>query len=69
MMHSREKLQQVYIRIARDSGFALPFDSVAYLASRVLDCSPLEFWLSMDLKTMQMIADGNHPVCGVQTNG
>ena len=62
MQGERETIQQVYIRVCRDSGFRLGFDRAAHLAGKILGVSALEIWLAMPcIGVMMDIATGRHP--------
>lgn len=58
----RREMQQLFIRVCRDSGFRLDAVAAAQLAARASGCSPLDFWIAVgDLATMDAIASGGHP--------
>lgn len=58
----RETIQQVYIRVCRDSGFQLGMDRACQLAARIVGKHPLDIWLAMPgLNVMFEIAAGTHP--------
>ena len=62
---SRDLVQQVFIRICRDSGFTLATPEAAALAAGALGCSPLQIWTAMQsLAMMDQIAAGTHPAAG-----
>lgn len=69
MNTDRKLKQEVYIRICKDSNFTMEFDQAARVAGLMLKCHPLEFWIAMDIKIMQQIAAGTHPVCKGNKNG
>lgn len=61
-MYSRDEIQQLYIRICRDSRFTIGYLQAAILAGEVLKISPIEVWTSLgSLDTMEEIAKGIHP--------
>jgi len=60
---ARKLKQDVFIRVCKDSGFKLTWTNAAILAGNMLNCSPLEIWMTMDMQTMEKIAAGEHPVC------
>jgi hypothetical protein len=60
--HSRETMQQVFIRVCRDSRFSMDAVDAAHFAARMLGCDPLEIWFAMSsLSIMEEIARGTHP--------
>ena len=64
MEHSRSRIQEVYIRVCRDSGFGLGAVESAIIAGKSIGIHPLEIWLAFSsLDVMKDIADGKHPVC------
>jgi hypothetical protein len=63
--HERDRttIQQIYVRVCRDSGFGLDSIRAATLTANMVGCSPLEVWLAMpSLDVMDEIAAGQHPV-------
>lgn len=61
-MTKRETLQQLFIRVCRDSGFTLEATRAASLAAKIANTHPLNVWMAMpDLSTMERIAAGAHP--------
>lgn len=61
-MTDRETKQQMFIRVCRDSRFALDAVRAAGVAALALRCHPLEIWLAMpSLSVMDDIAAGRHP--------
>lgn len=61
-MIDRKLVQQVFIRICRDSRFKIGVVRAASLTARTLGCHPLEIWLAMpDWNTMDLISVGMHP--------
>lgn len=60
MTYDRELLQQVFCRIAKDSNFAMDATEVAAFGARMLQCSPLEFWIALGYDNMTSIANGTH---------
>ena len=62
-MPDRKTVQNLYIRICKDSGFYLNYIGAAILTGKVLNISPIEVWCHMgSFDTMQRIAKGTHPV-------
>lgn len=60
-MTQREKIQAVFIRICRDSGFKMDAARAAVLTARTVGCHPLDVWAAMpDLDTMNRLAAGTH---------
>lgn len=57
----RNEIQQVFIRVCRDSGFQLEPARAAHLAAAVLGIHAMTVWHTMDLATMERIASGKHP--------
>lgn len=61
-MTERETMQQVYIRVCRDSGFQLDMHRAAALAAKIVGKHPIDIWCSMPgLDVMAEIAAGTHP--------
>lgn len=62
MPHERKTVQDVFVRVCRDSGFTLGSVQAANVAARALKCHPLQVWLAMpELAVMDEIAAGRHP--------
>lgn len=60
--HARTTLQQLFIRVCRDSGFRLEATRAAVLAARAAGRHPLEIWMALpSLDVMAQIAAGTHP--------
>jgi hypothetical protein len=58
----RKMIQDVFIRLCRDSGFRLSAVAAAQLTGMMLERTPLEIWLSMpSWDVMKEIAAGTHP--------
>lgn len=58
-MPSRKQIQEVYIRICKDSGYKLGATHAAKLAASVLKIHPLEVWVAMSsFDTMEAYAEG-----------
>lgn len=58
----RKFIQDLYIRVCRDSGFKLEWERAAALAGATGGFHPMDVWNAMpDLDTMRKIAAGNHP--------
>jgi len=63
---TKEQIQQLYIRVCRDSGFQLEYIQAAILTSRVIGCTALEIWLAFpSLGVMDEVARGLHPATKV----
>jgi hypothetical protein len=63
MQHTRKHIQDVFIRIARDSGFSLSGTDVAIFAGQLLNCSPFTVYAAFgSFDTMNTVADGTHPI-------
>ena len=60
-MMAREGVQRVFVRVCKDSGFKLDMVRAAQLSAKVIGCSPLSIWMTMDTQTMSEIASGKHP--------
>lgn len=59
---ARDTIQQLFIRLCRDSGFRLDGVRAARLTAAVLGIHPLDVWLAMPcLDVMNDIAAGKHP--------
>ena len=62
-MTDRELKQIVFIRVCRDSGFNMNFIDAAILTANVLNCHPMDIWVSIGgFNNMKSIALGNHPM-------
>lgn len=60
----RNLVQGIFIRVCRDSGWKLDMYRAAALAAKMLGKHPMDIWIAMpDLKTMERVASGQHPVC------
>lgn len=58
----RKTLQQLYIRVCRDSGFKLDLHRACALAAAAAGKHPMDIWLAMpSLDVMFEIAAGTHP--------
>lgn len=55
-------MQEVYIRLCRDSAFTIDPVVCAHVAARMLDRHPIDIWLALDWDNMVTIANGSHPV-------
>jgi len=59
---TKKEIQDLYIRVCRDSGFQIEYIQAAILTSRVIGCSALEIWLAFpSLGVMDEVARGIHP--------
>lgn len=65
--HPRKTVQDVFIRVCRDSGFRLEATRAAHLAAKMLGISAFEVWTAMDLDVMRRIASGEHPAARKET--
>ena len=58
----RKTIQDLYIRICKDSKFNMGAIEVAIFAANVLNISPFEVYSAFsDLRTMNEVASGEHP--------
>ena len=58
----RKGMQDLFIRVCRDSGFKLDYVRAAQLAGKVGGFHPLELWCAMPgIDAMEQIAKGEHP--------
>lgn len=58
----RKQIQDLFIRVCRDSGFQLSGTDAAVIAARSVGISPLEIWTAMPgIAVMDEIASGSHP--------
>lgn len=68
MTPSRELIQEIYIRICKDSGFKMDYIQAAILTANVLNADKyvthaLEVWSAIgSFSLMEEIATGKHPV-------
>ena len=61
---TRTEIQNLYIRVCRDSGWQMDYIEAAKLAARVGGFHPMDVWIAMpSLSTMREIAHGDHPAC------
>ena len=59
---SRKQLQELFLRVCRDSGFSLEATQAASIAAKAAGVSPLEFWVAFGtIDAMDKVADGGHP--------
>lgn len=58
---ARKLVQDLYIRMCRDSGFKLDHIRAAHFVAEMLGISALEVWMTMDMDIMERIANGTHP--------
>jgi hypothetical protein len=66
MRHERKTVQDVFIRVCRDSGYSMNAIKAAGVAAAAMKCHPLDVWLAMpSLYVMDEIAAGTHPACRV----
>ena len=63
MKPDRKLVQDIYIRICRDSGFQLGYVEAAKLAANVGGFHPLDVADALGIANMHEIATGRHPVC------
>lgn len=62
---TRTEVQNLYIRTCRDAGWQLDYIEAAKLVGRVLGMHPFSVYATFsDLRQMQRVAKGEHPVCG-----
>lgn len=58
----RETIQNLFMRVARDSGFRMPATQVARFTAKALSISPIAVWGAFaDIDQMREVAAGNHP--------
>lgn len=63
-MIERKLIQDVYIRVCRDSNWNMPWDQAARFVADMLNIHPLAVGNAFPyIMTMQEIAAGIHPVC------
>ncbi|QDP65824.1 MAG: hypothetical protein Unbinned7865contig1001_23 [Prokaryotic dsDNA virus sp.] len=63
-MTERKAIQDLYIRISKDSGWSMSYTNVAKLAAQILGIHPLEVARAFaDLGLMERVAKGDHPAC------
>jgi hypothetical protein len=63
----RKFIQDLYIRICRDSGWQMEFAQAAHLAGKVGGFHAIDVWSAMPSMTvMEQIARGEHPTCKVR---
>jgi len=61
-LEERELIQQIYIRVCRDSAFTLDLHRACALAAKIVGKHPLDIWMAMpSLDVMFGIAAGTHP--------
>ena len=59
---NRAEIQNLYIRVCRDSGFRLNYVAAAQIAASAGGFHPMDVWIAMpSLSVMQEIARGEHP--------
>lgn len=63
MLLDRKTIQDVYIRVCKDSGFGLDMFMAAKIAADTLNISSLEIGFAFGMDTLEKIAKGEHPVC------
>lgn len=60
----RKEMQDLYIRICRDSCWKMDHVEAAKFTGKMLNVSPIEVWCSFSgLDVMEQIAKGEHPAC------
>lgn len=63
-VHSRKTVQDVFIRVCRDSMWQIDAINAAKLTASVVGKHPLQVWSDVgSLDIMNQIAAGTHPVC------
>lgn len=64
----RKMVQDLYIRVCRDSGFGLPFERAAAFVGDMLGTTALDVWVRMGVTTddMMEIAAGKHSCLSVR---
>lgn len=61
-MADREHIQQIFIRVARDSGFKMDAFEVAKMTASLAKAQPLEVMGAFGFANMISVANGTHPV-------
>lgn len=61
-MADREHIQQIFIRIARDSKFEIDAFEVAKMTASLAEVHPLEVMGSFGFDNMIAVANGTHPI-------
>lgn len=60
----RKFIQDLYIRVCRDSLYKMPCEKAAHFAGKVGGFHAIDVWTAMpSLDVMMQIADGKHPAC------
>lgn len=57
----KQAIRTVYERVCRDSRYRSSMADAARLTARILKIDPLDVWLSMGIRTMEEIAQGDKP--------
>ena len=61
-MQDRNHIQEVFMQIARDSGFTMSGTEVAIFVGKLLVCSPFTVYAAFgDMDCMNAVANGTHP--------
>ena len=61
-LRDRRLIQQIFIRLCRDSDFRLEPDQAAILTGQTCGYHPLEVWMAMgSIDVMERVASGEHP--------
>ena len=61
-MADREYIQQIFIRIARDSKFKMDAIEVAKMTANLAKVHPIEVMGAFGFDNMNAVANGTHPV-------
>lgn len=73
MSERRKLIQDMYVRVCRDSGFQLSWEQATKLTAKVGGWHPLDVWMAMpSMDVMEEIAEGKHPASkplAVKTKG
>lgn len=61
-MRDRELLQELFVRVCRDSNFRLDHVRAAILTGQIANRAPLEVWIALgSTDLMERISTGKHP--------
>tara|TARA_R110000772_G_scaffold99174_2_gene198828 strand:- start:667 stop:873 length:207 start_codon:yes stop_codon:yes gene_type:complete len=63
MPATRKQIQDLFLRVCKDSEYTLEWDRASSLTAAILKIHPLQIWLAMpDIDTLIAIATGDHPI-------
>jgi hypothetical protein len=57
----RTLIQNLFIRVCRDSRFSMDPIDAAVMTGSILKCHPIQVWVALDIDNMTRIANGTHP--------